>query len=79
MSSYAEPLNFVDKNAIRTKRLDDYINNVGLKTSSIEAKKQLNCTHTNISNNTILRSIKKNKNRSWLWSRKLGNREKEKV
>lgn len=36
---FAEPLDFVEKNAIRTKRLDDYINHVGLKTSSMEAEK----------------------------------------
>jgi transposase len=63
-TTFAEPLNFVEKNAIRTKRLDEYINNVGLKTSSIEAEKQIKSTHVDVSNNTILRIIKKNKNRS---------------
>ncbi len=63
-TTFAEPLDFVEKNAIRTKRLDEYINQVGLKTSSIEAEKQIKDTHVNISNNTILRIIKKNKNRS---------------
>ncbi len=63
-TTFAEPLDFVEKNAIRTKRLDDYINHVGLKTSSIEAEKQIKDTHVNISNNTILRIIKKNKNRN---------------
>ena len=63
-TTFAEPLNFVDKNAIRTKRLDEYINKVGLTTSSMEAKKQINETHVDISNNTILRIIKKNKNRN---------------
>ena len=63
-TTFAEPLDFVEKNAIRTKRLDNYINNIGLKTSSIEAEKQIKDTHVNVSNNTILRIIKKNKNRS---------------
>lgn len=58
-TTFAEPLNFVEKNAIRTKRLDEYINNVGLKTSSIEAEKQIKSTHVDVSNNTILRIIKK--------------------
>lgn len=63
-TTFAEPLDFVERNAIRTKRLDDYINHIGLKTSSIEAEKKIKETHVNISNNTILRIIKKNKNRS---------------
>lgn len=63
-TTFAEPLNFVEKNAIRTKRLDEYINYVGLKTSSIEAEKQIKDSHVDISNNTILRIIKKNKSRS---------------
>lgn len=60
-TTFAEPLDFVEKNAIRTKRLDNYINNIGLKTSSIEAEKQIKDTHVNVSNNTILRIIKKTK------------------
>lgn len=62
--TFAEPLNFVDKNALRTKRLDEYINKVGLSTSSIEARKQIKATHVDISNNTIIRIIKKNKDRN---------------
>lgn len=65
-TTFAEPLNFVDKNAIRTKRLDEYIKNIGLRTSSIEAEKQITDSHVEISNNTILRLIKKNKNRNKL-------------
>lgn len=64
--TFAESLDFVEKNAIRTKRLDEYIKDIGLKTSSTEAEKQLTNTHVDISNNTILRIIKKNKNRSKL-------------
>ena len=36
-TTFAEPLDFVERNAIRTRRLDDYINHIGLKTSSIDA------------------------------------------
>ena len=63
-TTFAEPLEFIEDNAIRTKRLDNYINKIGIKTSSKEAEKQLKGTHVNISNNTILRIIKKNKNRN---------------
>ena len=63
-TTFAEPLVFVDKNAIRTIRLDEYIKNIGLKTSSLEAEKQIIDSHVKISNNTILRIIKKNKNRN---------------
>ena len=60
-TTFAEPLNFVEKNALRTKRLDDYIKEVGLKNSSIEAKNQITNSHVEISNNTILRILKKTK------------------
>lgn len=63
-TTFAEPLDFVEKNSLRTKRLDEYINKIGLSTSSIEARKQINATHVDISNNTILRIVKKNKNRN---------------
>ena len=60
-TTFAEPLDFVEKNALRTKRLDEYINEVGLKNSSIEARNQITSSHVKISNNTILRIIKKRK------------------
>ena len=58
-ATFAEPLNFVEENALRTKRLDEYISEVGLKNSSVETKKQITNSHVKISNNTILRIIKK--------------------
>ena len=60
-TTFAEPLDFVEKNALRTKRLDEYIKEIGLKNSSVEAKKQITNSHVQISNNTILRIIKKKK------------------
>ena len=60
-TTFAEPLDFVEKNALRTKRLDEYIKEVGLKNSSIEARNQITNSHVEISNNTILRIIKKTK------------------
>ena len=65
-TTFAEPLEFIEDNAIRTKRLDNYINKIGSKTSSKDAERQVKNTHVNISNNTILRIIKKNKNRNRL-------------
>lgn len=63
-TTFAEVLQFVNKNATRSTRLDDYIKKVGLKTSSLDAEKQISDSHVEISNNTILRIIKKNKNRN---------------
>ena len=60
-TTFAESLDFVEKNALRTKRLDEYINEIGLKNSSIEARNQITNSHVKISNNTILRIIKKKK------------------
>lgn len=62
-TTFAEPLEFIEDNAIRTKRLDNYINKIGLKTSSKDAERQVKDTHVNISNNTILRIIKKQKSK----------------
>ena len=72
--TFAEPLDFVEKNALRTKRLDEYINDIGLKNSSIEARKQITNSHVQISNNTILRIIKKNRNKNKLQCWKHRNR-----
>ena len=60
-TTFAEPLKFIENNAIRTKRLDNYINKIGLRTSSKDAERQVKDTYVNISNNTILRIIKKTK------------------
>lgn len=60
-TTFAESLNFAEKNALRTKRLDEYINEIGLRNSSVVAKNQLSNSHIEISNNTILRIIKKKK------------------
>lgn len=73
-TTFAEQLDFVEKNALRTKRLDEYINDIGLKNSSIEARKQITNSHVQISNNTILRIIKKNRDKNKLRYRKYRNR-----
>lgn len=61
-TTFAESLNFVEDHGIQTKRLNNYINNIGLKNSSVEAEKQIKSSHVNISNNTILRIVKKRRN-----------------
>ena len=40
-TTFAEPLEFIEDNAIRTKRLDNYINKIGLKTSSKDGERQV--------------------------------------
>ena len=55
--AFAYPLPFAAANSIRTKRLDDYINRVGMKNSSLEAEKQISVSHVSVSSNTILRII----------------------
>lgn len=59
--TFAYPLPFVVANSLRTKRLDDYIYQVGIKNSSLDAQKQISGSHVSVSNNTILRIIKKSK------------------
>lgn len=59
--TFAYPLHFVEKNAIRTNRLNDYIYQVALKNSSLDAKEQISESHVTISNNTVIRILKKKK------------------
>ena len=60
--TFAYPIEFAENNSIRTKRLDEYIYQIGLKNSSLDAKSQITDTHVSISNNTILRIVKKKQN-----------------
>lgn len=57
--TFAYPIPFADKNSLRTNRLDDYIYQIGMKSSSLDAEKQISGSHVSVSNNTILRIIKK--------------------
>lgn len=56
---FAEPLPFAGEQSKRTERLDEYIREIGLKNSSVEAEKIVRKTHIDISGKTILRMIKK--------------------
>lgn len=57
--TFAYSFDFIEKNSIRTKRLNDYIYQVALKNSSLDAKKQISSSHVQVSNNTVLRILKK--------------------
>lgn len=61
---FAEVLPFAGERCKRTKRLDEYIREIGLKNSSVEAEKIVRKTHADISSNTILRLIKKSNERA---------------
>ena len=56
---FAEVLPFAQERSKRTRRLDDYIREIGLKNSSVDAAEILRKTHADISNKTVLRVIKK--------------------
>jgi transposase len=56
---FAESLPFAGERAKRTSRLDEYIMEIGMKNSSVEAAKIIQKTHADISNQTVLRVIKK--------------------
>lgn len=62
--TFAYPIDFAGRNSLRTERLNEYIYRVGLKNSSVDARVQLSDSHVSISNNTILRIIKKKQSRS---------------
>lgn len=62
--TFAYPIPFAPANSLRTKRLDDYIYQVGMKNSSLEAEKQISGSYVSVSNNTILRIIKKKQTQS---------------
>lgn len=68
--TFAYPLPFAASNSLRTKRLDDYIYRVGMKNSSLDAQKQISGSHVSVSNNTILRIIKKKQTRSSIRTQK---------
>ncbi len=57
--TFGERYDFVEDKAVRTKRLDDYIINIGLRDNSMDAVRTLKETGINVSNKTVLRIIKK--------------------
>lgn len=68
--TFAYMLPFADVNSLRTKRLDSYIYQMGIKNSSLETEKQLSNTHISVSNSAILRIVKKKQNLSSIMRQK---------
>lgn len=62
--TFAQRFDFVERKAVRTNRLNEYINNIGLRDNSMDAVRNLKDIGVNVSNNTVLRIVKKNKNNS---------------
>lgn len=64
--TFGEKFDFVSPKAVRTKRLDDYINKMGLRDNSMDTVRNLKDSGINVSSNTVLRIIKKNESRNKL-------------
>lgn len=62
-TTFAERFDFVNDKAVRTKRLDDYINNIGLRNSSMDTVRDLKENFINVSVNTVLRIILKKRSK----------------
>lgn len=60
--TFGERFNFVESKSVRTNRLMKYINNIGLRDSSMDAVRTLTEAGINVSSSTVLRIVKKNKN-----------------
>ncbi len=58
-TTFSEDFDFVDRKAVRTKRLDDYIKNIGLRDNSMDAVRTLKETGIKISGNTVINIVKK--------------------
>ena len=59
--TFGERFDFVEPKAVRTKRLDSYINKMGLRDSSMDTVRNLKDAGVNVSSNTVLRIVKKNR------------------
>lgn len=57
--TFGERFDFVEPKAVRTNRLDKYINNIGLRDNSMDAVRTLKESGINVSSNTVLRIVKK--------------------
>lgn len=59
--TFAEKFDFVKEKAVRTKRLDEYIERIGVRNSSMDTVRDLKDNFINVSLNTVLRIIHKKK------------------
>ena len=57
--TFGEKYNFVENKSVKTKRLINYINNIGLRDNSMDAVRSLSETGIKVSSSTVLRIIKK--------------------
>ena len=60
--TFSERFDFVNPKAVKTNRLINYINGIGLRDNSMDAVRTLKDSGINVSSNTVLRIIKKNRN-----------------
>lgn len=60
--TFGEKLNFVETKSVKTNRLIEYINTIGLRDSAMDAVRTLAESGIKISSSTVLRIVKKNKN-----------------
>lgn len=60
--TFSEKLNFIEPKSVKTNRLIEYINHIGLRDSSMDAVRTLGESGIKISSSTVLRIVKKNKN-----------------
>lgn len=58
--TFGQRFDFVSPKAVRTKRLDDYINKMGLRDNSMDTVRNLKDIGITVSSNTVLRIVKKN-------------------
>jgi len=58
--TFGQRFEFVTPKAVRTKRLDKYINKIGLRDNSMDTVRNLKDAGIIVSSNTVLRIIKKN-------------------
>lgn len=61
--TFGERFSFVEEKAVRTNRLTEYINKIGLRNSSMDTVRDLKDNFINVSVNTVLRILKKEKNK----------------
>lgn len=57
--TFGERFSFVEEKAVRTNRLTEYINKIGLRNSSMDTVRDLKDNFINVSVNTVLRILKK--------------------
>ncbi len=62
--TFGEKLNFIEPKSVKTNRLIEYINHIGLRDSSMDAVRTLGESGIKISSSTVLRIVKKKQKQS---------------